>query len=108
MGATLLAHDLLLIVLLGLGGTLYKRWARTRAALGPTPHKPATLLPKHAQEPQPFPGLTHQPPCALCEQGPQLASPPPRVPPALLPSSLGRSRQVDTAAHFCPQPWWAS
>ena len=100
----LLVHDLLLIVLLWLGGILYKRWARNRAATCPTPRKPATLLHKHSQDSKPFPGLTHKPPCALCEQVPELAAPPPRVPPAMLPSSAGRPRQVDTSAQFCPQP----
>jgi len=84
---TLFVHDLLLIVLLWLGGTLYKRWASTRAPICPTPRKPATLLHKHAQDPKPFPGLTHKPHCALCEQVPEPTSPPPRVPPAMLPSS---------------------
>jgi hypothetical protein len=31
MGDTLLVQDLLLLVLLGLGGLLYKRWTRNRA-----------------------------------------------------------------------------
>jgi hypothetical protein len=50
----LCVHDLLLIVLLWLGDTLYKRWARTRAALCPTTRKPATLLHKLARDPKPF------------------------------------------------------
>src|SRR5215510_12701590 len=100
----LLVHDLLLIVLLWLGGMLYTRWARTRAALCPTPRKPATLRHKHSQDPQPFPGLTHKPHCALCAQVPELASPPPRVPPPPLSTLQGRPRQVDTSAQFCPQP----
>src|SRR5262245_55711493 len=100
----LLVHDLLLIGLLWLGGMLYTRWARTQAALCPTPRKPATLLHKHSQDPKPFPGLTHKPHCALCEQVPELASPPPRVPPPRLSTLQGRPRQVDTSAQFCPQP----
>jgi IS1 family transposase/transposase-like protein len=99
-----LVHDLLLIVLLWLGGILYKWWAHNRSASGPTPRKPATVLHKHSQDPTPFPGLTHKPPCALCEQAPAPASPVALVPPAPLPSSSGRPRQVDTSAQFCPQP----
>ena len=57
-------HDLLLRVLLGLGGLLDTRWARNRAARGPTPRKAATPLHKHSQDPKPFPGLTHKPRCA--------------------------------------------
>src|SRR5215813_10242838 len=97
-------HDLLLIVLLWLGGLLYKKWARNRAAICPTPRKPATLLHKHSQNPKPFPGLTHKPRCALCEQAPAPTSPVPLVPPAPLLSLSGRPRQVDTSAQFCPQP----
>jgi hypothetical protein len=100
----LLSPDLLLIVLLWLGGILYKRWARNRSATGPTPRKPATPPRKHCQDPQPYPGLTHKPHCALCEQAPAPGSAAPRVPPAPLPASLGRPRQVDTSKHFCPQP----
>jgi IS1 family transposase/transposase-like protein len=100
----LLSPDLLLIVLLWLGGILYKRWARNRSATGQTPRKPATPPRKHCQDPQPYPGLTHKPHCALCEQAPAPALAALRVPPAPLPCSLGRPRQVDTSGQFCPQP----
>jgi transposase-like protein len=104
MADNLLFSALLLVLLLWLGGLLYQRWARHRSALGPTPHKPATPLREHAQEPKPFPGLTHKPPCALCEQAPAPAPVAPRVPPVPFPSSQGRPRQVDTTTQFCPQP----
>jgi IS1 family transposase/transposase-like protein len=100
---SLLSLDLLLIVFLWLGGIIYKRWARNRSAIGPTSRQPAAPLREHSQEPQPFPGLTHKPPCARCEQAPAPVSPAPRVPPAPLSSSAGRPRQVDTSAQFCPQ-----
>jgi transposase-like protein/IS1 family transposase len=100
----LLSPDLLLIVLLWLGGLRYKRWARNRSATSPTTRRPATPPRKHCQDPQPFPGLTHKPPCARCEQAPAPAPTAPRVPPPRLPTSAGRPRQVDTAAQFCPQP----
>src|SRR5262249_52823187 len=100
----LLFYALLLIVLLWLGVILYEQWVRTPVAICPTPRKPATLLHKHSQDPKPFAGLTHKPPCALCEQPRAPASPVPLVPPAPLPSSSGRPRQVDTSAQFCPQP----
>jgi transposase-like protein/IS1 family transposase len=99
-----LFYDLLLIVFLWLGGILYKRWARNRSATGQTPRKPATPPRKQCQDPQPFPGFTHKPHCALCEQAPEPAPTAPLVPPALLPSSAGRPRQVDTSKQFCPQP----
>jgi hypothetical protein len=104
MGATLLFQDLLLVLLLWLGGILYERWARPRSATGPTLHQPAQPTEKHAHEPKPIPGLIHKPCCAACEQAPEPGSPAPRVPPALLSASQGRPRQVDTTQHFCPQP----
>ena len=97
-------HDLLLTVLLWLGGLLYKRGARDRSAPGPTPRKPATLRHKHSQDSKLFPGLTPKPRCALCEQAPAPAPVAPRVPPAPLLSLSGRPRQVDTPKQFCPQP----
>src|SRR5215813_3309334 len=99
----LLFHDLLLIVLLWLGVIQYKRRARNRAATGPTTRRLATPLHKHSRDPTPFPGLTHKPPCAACEQASAPAEPVP-LPPPLLPTPQGRPRQVDTAAQFCPQP----
>jgi hypothetical protein len=101
---TLLFHDLLLIGLLWLGGLRYKRWARNRSAACLTPHRPATPLRQHSPDPQPFPGLTSKPHCALCEQTPAPGPVAPRVPPAPLPASAGRPRQVDTTKQFCPQP----
>src|SRR5262245_11645857 len=101
---TLLVYALLLLALLWLGVILYALWIRTRAPTRPTTRKLATSLSQHSCDPTPFPSLTHKPHCALCEEVPELASPPPRVPPALLPSSPGRRRQVDTSAQFCPQP----
>jgi transposase-like protein len=100
----LLPADLLLLVLLGLGGILYNRWARNHSATGPTPRQPAAPLRQHSQEPQLFPGLTSKSHCALCEQAPAPTPPVPLVPPAPLLSSAGRPRQVDTSAQFCPQP----
>jgi hypothetical protein len=97
----LLCPDLLLIVLLWLGGILYKRWARDRAASGLTTRKPATPLHQHSQEPQPFAGLTHKPHCALCEQAAAPGEPVP-LPPPPLSTPQGRPRHVDTSTQFCP------
>src|SRR5262245_34198322 len=101
---TLLFPDFLLLFLLWLGGLLCKKLAPKRAAIYPTPFKPATPRYPHSPTPQPFPGLTHKPHCALCEQAPAPGSPAPRVPPAPLLSLAGRPRQVDTSAQFCPTP----
>jgi hypothetical protein len=97
-------HDLLLVILLWRGGLLYEKWVRSRSAPCPTTRKTATPLPQHSRDPQPFPGLTHKPPCAACEQLPEPGAPAPLVPPARLLSSSGRPRQVDTSAQFCPLP----
>jgi IS1 family transposase/transposase-like protein len=99
----LLFYDLLLIALLWLGVLLYERWARNRSTTCLTPRRPPTPLRQHFQDPQPSPGLTRKPYCAACEQGPASAARVP-LPPLPLPSSLGRPRQVDTSAQFCPQP----
>jgi transposase-like protein len=99
----LLFYDLLLIALLWLGVILYKRRARNRAATGPTTRKLVTPLPKHSRDLTPFPGLTHKPHCATCQQVPapaELVS----LPPPLLSIPQGRPRRVDTSGQFCPQP----
>ena len=100
---SLLFYALPLIALLWLGVIRYEQWARSRAWARPTTRKLATPLPQHAQTPKPFPGLTHKPSCAACEQGPAPVEPVP-LPPLPLPSSPGRPRQVDTSTQFCPQP----
>ena len=54
---------------------------------------------------KPFAGLTHNPPCAACEQAlqaPTVTSP--VAPPPRITSTRGRKRQVETSQHFCPHP----
>ena len=99
----LLFYDLLRIALLWLGVSLYKRRARNRAATGPTTRKLVTPLPKHSRDLTPFPGLTHNPPCATCQQVPAPAEPV-SLPPPLLAIPQGRPRRVDTSGQCCPQP----
>src|SRR5712692_4555117 len=98
----LLFYDLLLIVLLWLGGILYEAWLRHRSATYPTTRKPATPLQKRSRDPKPVPGFTHKPRSTACEQAPEPGSPTPLVPPPLLLSPQGRPRQVDTSEQFCP------
>ena len=66
--------------------------------------EPEPLKPKQprAHEPKPFEGLTHKPPCALCER--ETASPqaPLPVPPNPIPPTNRRPRKIDTSRHFCP------
>jgi IS1 family transposase/transposase-like protein len=98
-----LFYDFLLIALLWRGVILYERWARNRVATGLTTRKLATPLLQHSRDPTPFPGLTHKPHCAACEQRSASAEPLP-LPPPLFSAPQGRPRQVDTLGQFCPQP----
>jgi hypothetical protein len=100
----LLVQDLLLVVLLWLGGLLYEKWVCRRSAPYPTTRQTATPLHRHSRNPKPFPGLTHKPHGAACDHLPEPGSPARAVPLWLLPAKPGRPRQVDTSAQFCPLP----
>jgi transposase-like protein len=98
-----LFYDLLVGILLWLGVIQYAQWARHRSTTGLTTPKPATPPQPCSRAPKPFPGLTHKPHCAACEQAPAPDELIPLPPPPFL-ASLGRPRQVDTSGQFCPQP----
>jgi IS1 family transposase len=68
----------------------------------PTPPAPAKPKDKRSTEPKAFAGLTHKPPCALCEQATADTAPPPPVRPDPMPPTNRRPRTVDTSRHFCP------
>jgi IS1 family transposase len=68
----------------------------------PTPPAPAKPKRQRATEPKAFAGLTHKPPCALCEQETADTAPPPPIRPAPMPPTNRRPRTVDTSRHFCP------
>ena len=68
----------------------------------PTPPAPAKPKRKRSTEPKAFAGLTHKPPCALCEQETADTTPPPPIRPAPMPPTNRRPRTVDTSRHFCP------
>lgn len=55
-----------------------------------------------SSEPTPFAGLTHKPPCALCEQATGERAPVPPLRPDPMPSTNRRPRTVDTSRHLCP------
>ena len=67
-----------------------------------TPPVPAQPKRKRSTEPKAFEGLTHKPHCALCERETAHPQAPPPVPPAALPPTNRRPREVDTSMHFCP------
>ena len=68
----------------------------------PAPPVPAQPKRKRSSEPKPFAGLTHRPPCALCERETVHPNPSTPVPPAPMPPTHRRPRTVDTSTHFCP------
>ena len=64
--------------------------------------EPIKLKRKRSNEPTPFAGLTHKPPCALCEQEARHPDLPPPVPPDPMAPTNRRPRVIDTSRHFCP------
>jgi hypothetical protein len=101
----LLSYALLLMGILWLSVMLIWVWPPYQAAPGHTDRQPAHRAPRRLQDPKPFSGLTHKPGCVACEHAAQAStvqSPP--TPPLPITSTRGRRRQVDTSAHFCPNP----
>ena len=96
-------YQLVLFTLIWLFIILHLIWPKPGVSAPVTPTEPEPLTPKRhrSSEPQPFEGLTQKPPCALCER---TASPKPLppAPPAPMPATNRRPREVDTSRHFCP------
>src|SRR5215813_11174095 len=97
-------YQLVLLGLLGLFFMLHAAWPRQGTATQRRPVEPILPPRKRSSDPQPFPGLTHKPPCAACEQAHAYAPQPPGCPPPRMVPTRGRPRQVDTSLHFCPHP----
>jgi hypothetical protein len=102
MVSHLLYYQLALLALLWLFVLLPLSWPRRSEPLHPVPATPLKPKRKRSPEPKAFAGLTHKPPCALCEQetGETPPAPPPR--PDSMPLTHRRPRTVDTSMHFCP------
>jgi hypothetical protein len=66
------------------------------------PETPVKSRRKRSNAPQPFVGLSHKPPCALCEHEASHPPPPPPMRPEPMSPTNRRPRQVDTSRHFCP------
>src|SRR2546428_743016 len=103
MVSHLFFYQLVLIALVWLCLMLQWMWP-SAAATCPTTPEPTPPVPKRNRERKPFAGLTKKPHCDACAHAsdphPQAhAAPPPRIV-----RTRGRRRQVDTAAHFCPNP----
>jgi IS1 family transposase len=104
MVSDLFFYQLVLVALVWLCVMLQWAWPSDPTAVCPTIPEPPCPRPKRHREPQPFPGLTRQPPCAACEQAHEHVPQPPGCPPPRIVPTRGRPRQVDTSRHFCPHP----
>src|SRR3989454_7849359 len=97
-------YQLVVLGLLWFCVMLHAVWPSRGAGSQPRPAEAEPIKPKRTRsnEPHPFAGLTHKPPCALCAQEaahPQASLP---VRPELMPPTHRRPRTVDTSRHFCP------
>ena len=95
-------YQLAILGLLWLCVMLHAAWP-SRCAVAP--QKSAELiksLRQRSKEPKPFAGLTHKPPCALCEQETAHPQAPLPVRPDPMSPTNRRPRTVDTSRHFCP------
>jgi hypothetical protein len=102
MVPTLFFYQLGLVALVWFFLMLYWLWPNDSAARRQpiVPSKPPRR--QRFSEPKPFAGLTHKPPCALCEQEAVETALAPLVRPDPMPPTHRRPRTVDTSTHFCP------
>src|SRR5215471_14748332 len=102
MVSHLFYYQLALLALLWLFVMLPLSWPRRSEPPPPVPATPLKPKRKRSTEPQAFEGLTHKPPCALCEREAGETPPAPLQRPDPLPPTNRRPRTVDTSMHFCP------
>ena len=98
-------YQLALVVLVWLFVMLHVVWPSDCGTGGHTLATPIPPPRQRSRAAKPFAGLTHKPPCAACEQAlpaPTVTSP--AAPPPRITATRGRTRQVDTSTHFCPNP----
>ena len=103
MISELFFYQLGLLALVWLCLMLQWAWPSDPAVCLTTPEPPPPR-PKRKREPKPFAGLTTKPHCDACEHATHPPPPAPTAPPPRLMPTRGRRRQVDTSAHFCPNP----
>ena len=91
MVSHLFYYQLALLALVWLFVMLHVAWSEPGLT---TPAVPATPKRQRATEPKPFAGLTHKPPCPVCEQemGESAPAPAPPVRPAPMPPTHRRPR----------------
>ena len=92
-------YQLALFILVWLFVMLHVTWSKPGLTILPMSAQPKR---KRSNEPKPFAGLTHKPPCALCEQATGESAPAPPLRPDPMPPTKRRPRTVDTSMHFCP------
>jgi IS1 family transposase len=98
----LIYYQLAILILLWLCVMLPHLWPSPPPGMPTKPADPLKPKRKRSTEPNAFEGLTHKPPCALCEQETAETAPPPPVRPEPIPPTNRRPRTVDTSQHFCP------
>ena len=100
MVSHLFFYQLVLLGLLWLCLMLHNAWPSDRPREGQrarTPSTPAKPITTRSKDSKPFPGLTHKPLCAACEDGGQAyAQAPPGTPPPRIVSTRGCPCKVDT------------
>ncbi len=98
----LVYYQLVILVLLWLCVMLPYLWPSPPRVMPTRPAAPLTPKRRRSSKPKPFAGLTHKPPCPLCEQEPADTAPTPPQRPDPMPPTNRRPRTVDTSTHFCP------
>jgi transposase-like protein/IS1 family transposase len=103
MVSYLFYYQLALLAIIWLFVMLHLTWPK-RGAPSTTASVMPVVKPRHQgiNEPKPFAGLTHKPPCALCDQEATQSHAPPPTPPEPMAPTNRRPRTVGTSRHFCP------
>jgi hypothetical protein len=95
-------YQLVVLGLLWLCVMLHDIWPSRRTVAPPQPAALVKSPRQRSHEPKPFAGLTHKPPCPLCEHEAAHPTPPPPVRPARMLPTNRRPRAIDTSRHCCP------
>lgn len=104
MVSHLLFYQLGLLVFVWLFLLLHLSGPSRAAPTAQPPAERAPIPPKRhrSTEPQAFAGLTHIPPCPLCDARREEVIAPMPIHPNPLPPTNRRPREIDTSMHFCP------
>lgn len=110
MVSHLFCYQLGLIVFVWLFLLLHLSGPSPAAPRAQRPTEPEPIPPKRhrSTEPKAFAGLTHKPPCPLCDARGAAVIVPMPIRPDPMPPTNRRPREIDTSMHFCPHPTCAS